>query len=275
MKYNFQFLQTGGVPLTNDLMSLIEEAYQIFEVLGDLAGNLTILSGCTLVGSTVEPGIVAIEGKLYYFNGGLVSDKVYIHKEEIFKTFQDQVDKILIEKRTVRFGNAVTTYNWADFVRLETLKEIQVKVNNSVTQQQLNAVIADINILKLKTAPIINGGIVFPFRRPANEIPEGWKECIDLRGKTIVGRDPNDSFFANLGNTVGSKTHTLTEDEMPSHTHKVPLFANGSATGNAVGHPDNWIDHNRTVDSRPTGGGQPHNNVQPSRIVNFIEPNFQ
>lgn len=275
MKYNFKFLQTDGVPLTNDLMQLIEEAYSIFEVLGDLAGNLTILKGCNLVGSTVEPGIVAIEGKLYHFEGGLVSDTVYINLQEIKKTFQNQTEKVLIENRTARFGNAITTYNWSDFVRLETLKQIQVKVNNSVTQQQFNSLIAEIDLLKLKTAPIINGGIIFPFRRPASEIPVGWKECIDFRGKTIVGRDPNDSDFANLGNTVGAKTHTLTIDEMPAHKHKVPLFANGSASGNAVGHPDNYIDNNRTVDSQETGGNQPHNNIQPSRIVNFIEPNFQ
>lgn len=275
MKYNFKFLQTDGVPLTNDLMQLIEEAYSIFEVLGDLAGNLTILKGCNLVGSTVEPGIVAIEGKLYHFEGGLVSDTVYINLQEIKKTFQNQTEKVLIENRTIKFGNAITTYNWSDFVRLETLKQIQVKVNNSVTQQQFNSLIAEIDLLKLKTAPIINGGIIFPFRRPASEIPEGWKECIDFRGKTIVGRDPNDSDFANLGNTVGAKTHSLTIDEMPAHKHKVPLFANGSASGNAVGHPDNYIDNNRTVDSQETGGNQPHNNIQPSKIVNYIEPNFQ
>lgn len=273
MKYNFKFLQTGGVPLTNDLMSLIEEAYQIFEVLGDLAGNLTILSGCALVGSTVEPGIVAIEGKLYYFEGGLVSETVYIFKEDIQKTFQDQTDKILIEKRTVKFGNAVTTYNWSEFVRLETLKQIQIKVNNSVTQQQLNALIADIEILKVKTAPIFNGGIVFPFRRPAIEIPAGWKECIDFRGKTIVGRDPNDSDFANLNNTIGNKTHTLTKQELPDLSARVALAPNpDSSGGNLYGRGGSVGNVYFPVNE---GGNQPHNNIQPSRIVNFIEPNFQ
>lgn len=278
MKYNFKFLQTDGVPLTNDLMQLIEEAYSIFEVLGDLAGNLTILKGCNLVGSTVEPGVVAIEGKLYHFEGGLVSDTVYINLQEIKKTFQNQTEKVLIENRTVRFGNAITTYNWADFVRLETLKEIQVKVNNSVTQQQLNALVAEIDLLKIKTAPIINGGIIFPFRRPANEIPAGWKECIDFRGKTIVGRDPNDNDFANLGNTVGTKTHTLTIDEMPSHNHAHEDIANNTNGGVDLGvgfdGGSNKF-HRRNLNTGYKGGDQPHNNIQPSRIVNFIEPNFQ
>ena len=278
MKYNFKFLQTDGVPLTNDLMQLIEEAYSIFEVLGDLAGNLTILQGCNLIGSTVEPGIVAIEGKLYFFEGGLVSDMVYINLQEIKKTFQNQTEKVLIENRTVRFGNALTTYNWADFVRLETLKEIQVKVNNSVTQQQLNALVAEVDLLKLKTAPIINGGIVFPFRRPAAEIPAGWKECIDFRGKTIVGRDPNDNDFANLGNTIGTKTHTLSLNEMPSHNHSYEEVANNTNGGIDIGvgfNGGNNRFHRRNLNTGDKGGNQPHNNIQPSRIVNFIEPNFQ
>ncbi len=99
MQYNFKFLQTGGVPLTNDLMSLIDEAYGIFEVLGDLSGNLTILSGCDITGTNVAPGIVSIEGKLYYFEGGSIISTVYIHKEDIQKTFEDQTTKTLIEKK--------------------------------------------------------------------------------------------------------------------------------------------------------------------------------
>lgn len=278
MKYNFKFLQTDGVPLTNDLMQLIEEAYSIFEVLGDLAGSLTILKGCNQIGSTVEPGIVAIEGKLYHFDGGLISDTVYINLNEIKKTFQNQTEKVLIENRTVRFGNAITTYNWADFVRLETLKEIQAKVNNGITVQQFNTLLAKVTLLELKTAPIINGGIIFPFRRPVAEIPAGWKECVDFRGKTIVGRDPNDSDFANLGNTVGTKTHTLSINEMPSHNHPYEDIANNTNGGADIGvgfdGGGNRF-HRRNLNTGDKGGDQPHNNIQPSRIVNFIEPNFQ
>ena len=135
--------------------------------------------------------------------------------------------------------------------------------------------------MKLKTAPIINGGIVWPFRRPANEIPAGWKECIDLRGKTVVGRDPNDNDFANLGNTVGVKTHTLTINEMPAHKHLqgseslYNRFGGGVLIGGR-----NFVNQTNqpSYDGQNTsseGGGQPHTNIQPSRIVNFIEPNFQ
>jgi len=41
----------------------------------------------------------------------------------------------------------------------------------------------------------------------------------DLKGKIPVGYNSSDGDFDALGETGGAKTHTLTSDEMPSHTH--------------------------------------------------------
>lgn len=274
MKLNINFLQTGGVPLTNDLMQDIMSAIQLYDVLGSLAGHLTIISGCEITGNNVSPGVVAIGNEVLYFEGGGIVPTVYIHTEEIQKTFEDQTDKVLILKKSVKFGSGTTNYNWDDFFRLKTLKEIQIKAFNSASQTELNEVKQDVELLKLKTAPIVNGGIAWAWFKPLNEIPAGWKECTDIRGKVIVGLDPNDPDFLNLKGTLGAKKHTLTVAEMPSHSHRTPTFANGSASGNAVGHPDNWIDNNRKVESDYVGGNQPHNNIQPSIIAYFIEPNL-
>ena len=35
----------------------------------------------------------------------------------------------------------------------------------------------EIEVLKLKTAPIENGNLVWAWRKPAADIPAGWKEC--------------------------------------------------------------------------------------------------
>lgn len=276
MKYSFEFLQTGGVPLTNDLMALIEEAYGIFETLADVAGNLTILSGAEIIGSTVNPGIVAIEGKLYYFEGGTITSTVYVNTEEIQETFQDQTTKTLIKKRTVKFGLSTETYNWADFVRLETLKAIQEKVNNSVTQQQLNQLITRVETVELKTAPIKNGGIVLVWRKPLSEIPAGWKPCTDFRGKTIFGRDPNDGTFSMLGSTVGSQSKTILKTNLPA----VGLQYEDVEPGNpdwGFGGYDGGNNHftRRAKTTQNLGSGTPLDVLNPGVIVDFIEPDFQ
>lgn len=274
MRYNFKFLQTGGVPLTNDLMSLIEEAYGIFEVLGDLSGHLTILSGCDITGTNVLPGIVAIEGKLYYFEGGSIISTVFIDTEEIQKTFEDQTTKTLIEIKTVKFGSGAIEYSWSDFVKLKTLREIQEKVNNSVSKSEFDALVARMVIQEKKTAPIQNNGIILAWRKPASEIPNFWKECVDTRGKILLHCDPNDVDFSNLGDVGGNKTIIQTNAQMPKHKHsyiKTSPWTPGSGGGFSGGGNQFNISG---ADTSEVGNGEPMNIMNPHKIVLFIEPNF-
>lgn len=41
----------------------------------------------------------------------------------------------------------------------------------------------------------------------------------DLRGRVIGGQDAGQTEFADLGQSGGEKAHTLTIDEIPSHSH--------------------------------------------------------
>jgi microcystin-dependent protein len=71
---------------------------------------------------------------------------------------------------------------------------------------------------------------------------------------------------ATLANTVGStggaETHTLTETEMPAHTHGDTIGAGGAATMPAGAVFDNFVSNTAS-----TGGGGAHNNMQPSAVV--------
>lgn len=273
---NIKFLQTGGVPLTNDLMDTLQSAYEIFNATASLAGQHAILYGCDTVGNTVSDGIVAINGKLYHFLGGTVSTTVFIHKEEIDKTFQDATDKVLIEKHRIRFGAAAPgdTFNWSDFVKIKTVKEISLIIENMATQQQISDLQMEVNLLKQKTAPIINGGIVWAWFKPASEIPTGWKECTDIRGRTIVGLNPSDPQMDTLKQTLGAKTHHLTINELPAHSHAFPTtrdFGDSTPSSQVTTDPQAFKGMGATQE---TGGNQPHNNMQPSIIAYFIEPNF-
>ena len=85
-------------------------------------------------------------------------------------------------------------------------------------------------------------------------------------GQVLVGVDTAQTEFNTVMKTGGEKTHTLSVDEMPRHSHAVPGWL-GSAQW-AVGYiwlraaagEGNTQGANGTAD---TGGGQPHNNLQP------------
>ena len=105
----------------------------------------------------------------------------------------------------------------------------------------------------------------------------------DLRGRVIAGQDDMGGSSAdrltglsggvngdNLGATGGSETHTLTTSEIPAHTHDFPIDGNnGSVDGTIVKSSITELNpHTKTTSS--VGGDQPHNNVQPTIILNYI-----
>jgi microcystin-dependent protein len=103
----------------------------------------------------------------------------------------------------------------------------------------------------------------------------------DLRGRVIAGQDDMGGTSAdrltgqsggvngdNLGATGGAETHTLTTSEMPSHTHTYSESSSGPAA-RGVGDSTTAVAR-QNVNSGSTGGDQPHNNVQPTIILNYI-----
>lgn len=112
----------------------------------------------------------------------------------------------------------------------------------------------------------------------------------DLRGRAIAGQDDMGGVSADrltdqsggldgdtLGASGGAETHTLTEAQLASHTHTVtnslkltdaddtgstPASAEYNAAGN--------LRSTYTPSLASSGGGQAHNNVQPTLILNYM-----
>lgn len=63
---------------------------------------------------------------------------------------------------------------------------------------------------------------------------------VQTKGKMIIGRDDSDSDFQTSGLTGGTKTHAITEDEMPIHRHIInsSIGAGNPIVPYAYGSPD-------------------------------------
>jgi phage-related tail fiber protein len=86
-------------------------------------------------------------------------------------------------------------------------------------------------------------------------------------GRTLVGLstsadDPDD--YKTIGNEFGENTHTLTTEQMPSHNHDFVLAA---STSSGAYPESDGTPGGRKGKTENSGGDQPHNNIQPSKVV--------
>ncbi len=82
-----------------------------------------------------------------------------------------------------------------------------------------------------------------------------------------------------LGDYFGHDTHTLTKPQMPSHKHKYNKFewwGSGNRNDTLIervntGRNTVTSGHRGQLDeSEPSGGGKPHNNMQPSLAIHYL-----
>ena len=91
----------------------------------------------------------------------------------------------------------------------------------------------------------------------------------DLRGRSPLGAGQGDNLTErSLGKTGGEEEHTLTIDEMPNHSHHISYT--GPGTGNKGFGYYTSGQGSKEIFSKSAGGDQPHNNMQPYQVVNFI-----
>ena len=84
-------------------------------------------------------------------------------------------------------------------------------------------------------------------------------------GRTLVGIDAGQTEFDTVEETGGAKTHTLTEAEMPAHTHGIVDDSGGG--GNVAATTTGFFDSSTGFTTQSAGGGGAHNNLQPFIVV--------
>lgn len=89
-----------------------------------------------------------------------------------------------------------------------------------------------------------------------------------FKGLVALGVDEDDENLNEIGKTGGEKTHTLTVNEIPAHTHLgTPAIYRASSVFQEI---EINAQTGRQGYSGSTGGDQPHNNMQPFEVVGYM-----
>jgi len=273
----------AGYPFDVAFLAFMQNSYRLFNSLGSMAGNKAIISGCEEVGNTITPGTVFINGELFPFEGGAKGDTVIIKEETNEVTFEDGFLRPLETIRTAAFGRSTPekTFNWEDFKRVYNLQYLgENKTDNTETKKLLERIE---KLEKQKQAVPI--GLIALWGKPASEIPAGWREYVNLRGKMPIGLDPDyvktkddvqDYGLNQILKQGGERSHKLTVEEMPIHHHQQGSeglynhYKGGGYVGSRNWGGDGFACYSGQNTS-DTGGDQPYNNMPPYRVVQFIE----
>ena len=114
------------------------------------------------------------------------------------------------------------------------------------------------------------GGIIL-WSGATDAVPNGWALCDgqnntpDLRDRFVVGAGNAYS----VDETGGADSVTLTEAQMPSHTHLTARNQTGTATAFPTG-AGFMVTGNNGNPSSSTGGDQPHENRPPYYALAYI-----
>jgi len=115
-------------------------------------------------------------------------------------------------------------------------------------------------------------GAIIIWSGSVNDIPTGWVLCDgkngtpDLRDRFVLGAGNTYS----VGTTGGEKTHTLTVDEMPSHSHTTQWTNHDGGSGSGLVDPVNPEKGSLYIPTSNVGGSKSHNNMPPYYSLCYI-----
>jgi hypothetical protein len=262
------FQQTGGFPLETDTFDFLQNAFSSLQNLAAIAGNNCIISGCVVAGANVTDGFVVINGELLPFKGGLMQPKVVIRQTVTARTFENGSIKPVIYERFAQFGTGDTYTLFADLKRFKNSLTITEELEGKALKSVVDQLVITVQDLQKKAAPFSAGGGMVLWQKPANQIPAGWAEVVDWRGRLPMGWNPDNPYFSFQGQTGGQMTKTLSKSEMPSD---LSISLSMASSDNGTGSFDQGSGNGGTNNYNLGGGGQAFSLLNPYRVVMFIE----
>ncbi|MGM8362144.1 hypothetical protein ACSV4D_09540 [Flavobacterium sp. ARAG 55.4] len=132
------FTLNNGFPMNQDALDRMQMAYTIFNALGNIVGDKTIISGCTGTG-TVSNGVVYVNGEIFEFRGGVQQTTVIIKEDVTNLVYKNANTYPAVKIRYVTFGTGVGQMNWADFKQGFPTKDIAAGLLGKADQTSFDA----------------------------------------------------------------------------------------------------------------------------------------
>lgn len=284
---NFLNQPNKDFPLDCETLSILQANTALVAVLGNIAGDKLILTGCELTnnGTQRTAGYVFVKtqdyphGEVLYWEGGHISGGMCLKQQDIAVTAQGFDYPKAYTRRSLVPGVGDETFNWVDFKKPKTSAELEKQIM-SLTKAQTEMAektaseplgiikmwagmkipegyaLCDGAMLLISEYPELHAAIGTAFNSGANyngnryTTQSGYFRLPDLRGRFIVGYNDLDDEYKVYGNVGGEKKHALSIQELPAHTHGQNLWQEGSGdwkSGGRNSSPNSTSLHNKTV----------------------------
>jgi hypothetical protein len=289
---NFSF--SGGFPFGEETLGKMQEQYvEYFKALCAFIGlsdvGNYILTGVEVTGTSISSGWVYMDGDVMPFAAltGTTGLTTKFKKQTIAENrdfFSGPSHPVYITTSIIQDTTGVELSTFQRIPNIPVLPDNMVlDPADLTTTPPQKTVLERITELEKKTSIFTTGGVVFPWRKKLSEIPAGFQEVTDLRGKTVFGMDINvdpttgayiNPEFAPLTTgqndpkrNGGSKTVTLVKANLPNIPIDTTKHGNKVA-GDAMGNDVLYLD---TSGVNIGGSSTPVEVLPPFQTVIFIE----
>lgn len=247
---NYTTQPNESFPLDCETMQYIADNASLVEVLGNIAGDKTILHGCNAALTELQrtDGYIFIHtndyplGEVLYFEGGNITNGVYVKKETISLNAAGAEYPEAYTKRTLAAGVGAENYKWEDFVRITSNAQLMSFITDIRNQlATLSSIpIGSIMMWSGTSAPkgfVICDGTNLDRQRYATlygiiGTTYGYSSdktfrVPDMRGRFVVGKKIDAFDYQNLNNKGGFDKVTLTAEQsgLQEHSHNFSFDA--------------------------------------------------
>lgn len=306
---NFLTQPNQDFPLDCETMACIQELAELPSVIGNIAGDKVILTGCESDndGLTRSGGYLFLrtkrmpEGEILWWEGGSTALGMYVREADVSVDINNVNYPKAYTTRSLAPGIGEENYSWDDFSPIKTVKEL-MQANEKLKQELDRVKPSPLGIIEMWAGINVPDGFILcngqQLRK--SDYPELYEvlgdafntapnsngdryvtqsdyfRVPDLRGRFVVGHHDTDSDYKALGTAGGFKKVTLTEETIPPHSHTQQLWAGGSGTWKGHG-GNSWPNATAIFEATntdhktlETGGGKSHENRPPYYVLAYI-----